>query len=104
MQRPLLVVFLVLAIALGGCATGRKMVRPNPHEPSDPRAAASSQTVAFTHLQPDEFDQPVTAVSVTSSEAGEVEAQRDYIGAQRDYWIARAELERSIGGTLPGTQ
>jgi len=71
MQRPLLVVFLVLAIALGGCATGRKMVRPNPHEPSDPRAAASSQTVAFAHLQPDEFDQPVApaASGVDSSSA-----------------------------------
>ena len=35
---------------------------------------------------------------------GEVEARRDYIGAQRDYWIARAELERAIGGTLPAAQ
>ncbi len=38
------------------------------------------------------------------SKQSEVEAQRDYIGAQRDYWIARAELERAIGGPLPATR
>src|SRR5213596_183977 len=62
MQR-LSVLFFVLAIALGGCATGEKVARLNPHQPTDPRAAASSQTVAFAHLQPDEFDQPVTAAA-----------------------------------------
>jgi cobalt-zinc-cadmium efflux system outer membrane protein len=31
----------------------------------------------------------------------EVEAYQQYIEAVRDYWIARVELERSIGGGLP---
>jgi cobalt-zinc-cadmium efflux system outer membrane protein len=30
----------------------------------------------------------------------ELEAERDYIGAWRDYWIARAELEAAVGGNL----
>ena len=29
-------------------------------------------------------------------------AYREYIEATRDYWIARAELGRAIGGRLPG--
>jgi cobalt-zinc-cadmium efflux system outer membrane protein len=32
----------------------------------------------------------------------EVAAERSYIEAWRDYWIARAELERAVGGTLSG--
>jgi cobalt-zinc-cadmium efflux system outer membrane protein len=35
---------------------------------------------------------------------GEVGAQRDLISAQRDYWIARAELERAIGGPVASAQ
>lgn len=31
----------------------------------------------------------------------QVNAQRDYLNALRDYWIARAELERAVGGKLP---
>ena len=31
----------------------------------------------------------------------ELEAERGYIEAWRDYWIARAELERAVGGKLP---
>jgi cobalt-zinc-cadmium efflux system outer membrane protein len=31
---------------------------------------------------------------------GEIEAYRAYIEAVRDYWIARADLERAIGGRL----
>jgi cobalt-zinc-cadmium efflux system outer membrane protein len=31
----------------------------------------------------------------------EVDAYREFIEALRDYWIARAELERAIGGALP---
>jgi cobalt-zinc-cadmium efflux system outer membrane protein len=30
----------------------------------------------------------------------EVEAYRQYIESVRDYWIARAELERAVGTTL----
>src|SRR5206468_11999603 len=32
----------------------------------------------------------------------ELEAERSYIEAWRDYWIARAELEKAVGGKLPG--
>lgn len=31
----------------------------------------------------------------------EIAAQQTYIDALRDYWIARAELERAVGGRLP---
>lgn len=32
----------------------------------------------------------------------EVSAERGYLDAWRDYWIARTELERALGGRLPG--
>lgn len=32
----------------------------------------------------------------------EVNAGRDYVEALRDYWIARAELEKAVGGSLTG--
>ena len=31
----------------------------------------------------------------------EQDAERGYVEALRDYWIARAELERAVGGRLP---
>jgi cobalt-zinc-cadmium efflux system outer membrane protein len=30
----------------------------------------------------------------------ELESEKDYVGAWRDYWIARAELEQAVGGRL----
>lgn len=33
----------------------------------------------------------------------ETEAWRDYVDSVRDYWVARAELERAVGGPLDGT-
>jgi len=33
----------------------------------------------------------------------EILAERGYIGALRDYWIARADLERAVGGRFGGT-
>lgn len=33
---------------------------------------------------------------------GEVSAERGYVESWRDYWIARTELERAVGGRLPG--
>ena len=30
----------------------------------------------------------------------EIEAGREYVETLRDYWVARAELERVVGGTL----
>jgi cobalt-zinc-cadmium efflux system outer membrane protein len=38
-----------------------------------------------------------------SAKQAEVEAQRGYLQAWRDYWIARAELERAVGGALPSS-
>jgi cobalt-zinc-cadmium efflux system outer membrane protein len=32
---------------------------------------------------------------------GEVDARRGYLESLRDYWIARAELARALGGSLP---
>jgi cobalt-zinc-cadmium efflux system outer membrane protein len=32
----------------------------------------------------------------------EIDAGRDYVEALQDYWVARAELERAVGGRLPG--
>jgi cobalt-zinc-cadmium efflux system outer membrane protein len=34
----------------------------------------------------------------------ELETERDYIGAWRDYWITRAELEAAVGGSLTKTR
>ena len=31
---------------------------------------------------------------------GEIEAGRAYVEALRDYWMARAELEKAVGGRL----
>jgi len=31
----------------------------------------------------------------------EVETERAYVEAWRDYWIVRADLERALGGSLP---
>lgn len=31
----------------------------------------------------------------------EIEARHEFIGSMRDYWIARSELERAVGGNLP---
>ena len=33
----------------------------------------------------------------------EISAERGYVDALRDYWIARADLERAVGGRLGGT-
>lgn len=34
----------------------------------------------------------------------EIDAHRGYIESVRDYWMARAELERAAGGRIPGTK
>ncbi len=70
MQRLSVPSFLVLVMALGGCATGEKVVGSNLHQPTDPRAAAPPQTVASNRLQPDEFDQPVTAATPRGDSTG----------------------------------
>ncbi len=43
------------------------------------------------------------AYDLLLAKQNEVATERDYIGAWRDYWIARTELERAVGGPLPLT-
>jgi cobalt-zinc-cadmium efflux system outer membrane protein len=52
----------------------------------------------FNAMQKNTFD-------LFLSKQRELETEKDYIGAWRDYWIARAELEQAVGGRLrpPGT-
>jgi cobalt-zinc-cadmium efflux system outer membrane protein len=38
-----------------------------------------------------------------AAKAAEIDARRGYIDAIRDYWSARAELARALGGALPAT-
>jgi cobalt-zinc-cadmium efflux system outer membrane protein len=40
------------------------------------------------------------AYDLLLAKQNEVAAERSYIEAWRDYWIARAELERAVGGNL----
>ncbi len=40
------------------------------------------------------------AYDLLTAKAGEAAAERAYIEAWRDYWIARADLERAVGGKL----
>jgi len=42
------------------------------------------------------------AYDLLLAKQNEVAAERSYIEAWRDYWIARAELERAVGGSLSG--
>jgi cobalt-zinc-cadmium efflux system outer membrane protein len=37
------------------------------------------------------------------SKQAEIDAGREYVEALKGYWIARAELERAVGGRLPAT-
>jgi cobalt-zinc-cadmium efflux system outer membrane protein len=42
------------------------------------------------------------AYDLLLAKQNEIAAERSYIEARRDYWIARAELERAVGGSLGG--
>jgi cobalt-zinc-cadmium efflux system outer membrane protein len=42
------------------------------------------------------------AYQLLQAKQGEVTAYREFIEALRDYWVARADLERAAGGTVPG--
>ena len=42
------------------------------------------------------------AYDLLLAKQNEVAAERSYIEAWRDYWIARTELERAVGGSLSG--
>jgi cobalt-zinc-cadmium efflux system outer membrane protein len=41
------------------------------------------------------------AFDLLLAKQAEVEAEKAHIEAWRDYWIAKAELERALGGALP---
>jgi cobalt-zinc-cadmium efflux system outer membrane protein len=43
-----------------------------------------------------------SAYDLLLAKQNEIVAERSYIEAWRDYWIARAELERAVGGNLSG--
>lgn len=43
----------------------------------------------------------VSAFQLLAAKQGEVDARRGYLESLRDYWIARAELARALGGSLP---
>jgi cobalt-zinc-cadmium efflux system outer membrane protein len=58
-----------------------------------------NRIVAQTQL---EFNAMLVGLyQLLQSKQAQVEAERNYIEAQRDYWVARAELERALGGPLP---
>ena len=39
-------------------------------------------------------------LNLLQARQNEIDSGRDYIAALRDYWIARTELERAVGGAL----
>lgn len=43
----------------------------------------------------------LSAFQLLTVKQGEIDARRGYFEALRDYWIARAELARALGGSLP---
>jgi len=43
----------------------------------------------------------IGAVQLLMAKQNEVTAQKEYLEAVRDYWMARAQLERAVGGRLP---
>jgi cobalt-zinc-cadmium efflux system outer membrane protein len=44
------------------------------------------------------------AYDLLQAKQAEVEAEKAFVEAWRDYWIARTDLERALGGALPRTQ
>ena len=42
----------------------------------------------------------VSPLDLFTARRQEIESERGYIDAKRDYWVARAELERAVGGNL----
>jgi cobalt-zinc-cadmium efflux system outer membrane protein len=44
----------------------------------------------------------IGAPQVLTARQNEVNARREFIEAIRDYWLARADLERALGSALPG--
>jgi cobalt-zinc-cadmium efflux system outer membrane protein len=44
----------------------------------------------------------ITPFQLLQAKQEEVKAGADYVEALRDYWVARAELEKAVGGSLTG--
>ncbi|WP_428937884.1 TolC family protein [Fontivita pretiosa] len=42
----------------------------------------------------------IGVIQLLQAKQAEIDAGRDYVQALRDYWVARAELERAVGGRL----
>ena len=65
--------------------------------PLDLKIVNQSQ-LEFNAMQKNTFD-------LFLSRQQELDAEKEYVGAWRDYWIARAELEQAVGGRLtPGSK
>ena len=61
---------------------------------------AREQTLALSQQQ---YDAMLLGVyPLIAAKQGEANAYREYIRTVRDYWIARAELERATGGRRLG--
>jgi cobalt-zinc-cadmium efflux system outer membrane protein len=60
------------------------------------------QTVNQTLLQYNAMQ--VNTYDLFLAKQRELDAERDYIGAWRDYWISRVQLEEAVGGSLRSTQ
>jgi cobalt-zinc-cadmium efflux system outer membrane protein len=45
----------------------------------------------------------ITPFQLLQAKQEEVKAGADYVEALREYWVARAELEKAMGGSLTGT-
>ena len=58
------------------------------------------QIVQQTQLQFNAMQ--VGVFELLQAKQSEIDAGRDYVEALRDYWVARSELERDVGGQLPG--
>jgi len=46
----------------------------------------------------------ISVFQLLAAKQGEVDARRGYLEAVRDYWSARADLARALGGSLPPVQ
>jgi cobalt-zinc-cadmium efflux system outer membrane protein len=46
----------------------------------------------------------ISVFQLLAAKQGEIDARRGYLEALRDYWRARAELTRAVGGALPPAQ
>jgi cobalt-zinc-cadmium efflux system outer membrane protein len=57
------------------------------------------QIVQQTQLQFNAMQ--VGVFELLQAKQAEIDAGRDYVEALQDYWVARAELERDVGGRLP---